>query len=127
MIIQNEIENNEEVEDAIYSLGTEKDYDDEDISVEQLLMHVISKENLDEVEFDKKEFQKGLKDISYVCGTITGLMNIGICGVDALTYVINEHTFKNTIDVNKLVNEIDLAKTKIQADAQLIENEKRSI
>ena len=127
MIIQNEIENNEEVEDAIYSLGTEKDYDDEDISVEQLLMHVISKENLDEVEFDKKEFQKGLKDISYVCGTITGLMNVGICGVDALTYVINEHTFKNTIDVNKLVNEIDLAKTKIQADAQLIENEKRSI
>ena len=86
-------------------------------------MHVISKENIEGVEYDKKEFQKGLKDISYVCGMITGLMNIGVCAVDALTYVINEHTFDNSIEVNKLLNELELNKTKVL----MIEGEKRSV
>lgn len=99
-----------------------EEYDD-DMTVEQLMMHVISKENIEGVEFDKKEFQKGLKDVSYVCGMITGLMNIGVCAVDALTYVINEHTFDNSIEVNKLLNELELNKTKVL----MIENEKRSI
>ena len=97
--------------------------DDDEVSVEQLMMHVISKENIEGVEFDKKEFQKGLKDISYVCGMITGLMNIGVCAVDALTYVINEHTFDNSIEVNKLLNELELNKTKVL----MIEGEKRSV
>ena len=100
-----------------------EEYDDDEISVEQLMMHVISKENIECVEYDKKEFQKGLKDISYVCGMITGLMNIGVCAVDALTYVINEHTFDNSIEVNKLLNELELNKTKVL----MIEGEKRSI
>ena len=99
-----------------------EEYDDE-VSVEQLMMHVISKENIEGVEYDKKEFQKGLKDISYVCGMITGLMNIGVCAVDALTYVINEHTFDNSIEVNKLLNELELNKTKVL----MIEGEKRSV
>ena len=99
-----------------------EEYDDDDeVSVEQLMMHVISKENIEGVEYDKKEFQKGLKDISYVCGMITGLMNIGVCAVDALTYVINEHTFDNSIEVNKLLNELELNKTKVL----MIESEKR--
>ena len=100
-----------------------EEYDDDDISVEQLMMHVISKENIEGVEYDKKEFQKGLKDVSYVCGMITGLMNIGVCAVDALTYVINEHTFDNSIEVNKLLNELELNKTKVL----MIEGEKRSV
>lgn len=100
-----------------------EEYDDDDVSVEQLMMHVISKENIEGVEYDKKEFQKGLKDISYVCGMITGLMNIGVCAVDALTYVINEHTFDNSIEVNKLLNELELNKTKVL----MIEGEKRSV
>ena len=99
-----------------------EEYDD-DMTVEQLMMHVISKENIEGVEYDKKEFQKGLKDISYVCGMITGLMNIGVCAVDALTYVINEHTFDNSIEVNKLLNELELNKTKVL----MIESEKRSV
>lgn len=97
-----------------------EEYDD-DMTVEQLMMHVISKENIEGVEFDKKEFQKGLKDVSYVCGMITGLMNIGVCAVDALTYVINEHTFDNSIEVNKLLNELELNKAKVL----MIENEKK--
>ena len=100
-----------------------EEYDDDEVSVEQLMMHVISKENIEGVEYDKKEFQKGLKDISYVCGMITGLMNIGVCAVDALTYVINEHTFDNSIEVNKLLNELELNKTKVL----MIEGEKRSV
>ena len=100
-----------------------EEYDDDEVSVEQLMMHVISKENIEGVEYDKKEFQKGLKDISYVCGMITDLMNIGVCAVDALTYVINEHTFDNSIEVNKLLNELELNKTKVL----MIEGEKRSV
>ena len=100
-----------------------EEYDDDEVSVEQLMMHVISKENIEGVEYDKKEFQKGLKDISNVCGMITGLMNIGVCAVDALTYVINEHTFDNSIEVNKLLNELELNKTKVL----MIEGEKRSV
>ena len=100
-----------------------EEYDDDEVSVEQLMMHVISKENIEGVEYDKKEFQKGLKDISYVCGMITGLMNIGVCAVDALTYVINEHTFDNSIEVNKLLNELELNKAKVL----MIEGEKRSV
>ena len=98
------------------------EYDD-DMTVEQLMMHVISKESIEGVEFDKKEFQKGLKDISYVCGMITGLMNIGVCATDSLTYVMNEHVLSNSISVNKLLNELELNKAKVI----MIENEKRSI
>ena len=43
--------------------------------------------------------------------------------VDALTYVINEHTFDNSIEVNKLLNELELNKTKVL----MIESEKRSV
>ena len=120
-----------EIDESVIDFLTDKlggeveieEYDDDDVSVEQLMMHVISKENIEGVEYDKKEFQKGLKDISYVCGMITGLMNIGVCAVDALTYVINEHTFDNSIEVNKLLNELELNKTKVL----MIENEKRSV
>ena len=120
-----------EIDESVIDFLTDKlggeveieENDDDDVSVEQLMMHVISKENIEGVEYDKKEFQKGLKDISYVCGMITGLMNIGVCAVDALTYVINEHTFDNSIEVNKLLNELELNKTKVL----MIENEKRSV
>ena len=82
--------------------------------MEQLMRISVNKDNLADVEFDKANFKKGLKDISHICGMLTGLMNVGISALDALAYVMNEHVMDNNIELNKLVNEAEIAKSKFQ-------------
>lgn len=58
-------------------------------------------DNLCEIHFDEKEFQKGIKEISKVCGVITGLINVGISPNNALDYVINKETIEHNQKLNK--------------------------
>lgn len=73
---------------------------------------MIGTDNLDEVCFNKNEFQRGLDEISYVCGMLTGLMNIGLNSVDALNYLVNIKVLENNIKVSEINKEasIDVAK-----------------
>ncbi len=114
-IIKNEIEF--EYEDDI---ETEEETTFDDL-MEKLMRISIDTTNLVEVKFDKANFQKGMKDASYLCGMLTALMNVGISAVDALAYCMNESTMDNNIKLNEMVNEVEMAKIK----AELIYNEKR--
>ena len=114
-IIKNEIEF--EYEDDI---ETEEETTFDDLT-EKLMRISIDTTNLEEVKFDKANFQKGMKDASYLCGMLTALMNVGISAVDALAYCMNESTMDNNIKLNEMVNEVEMAKLK----AELICNEKK--
>ena len=114
-IIKNEIEF--EYEDDI---ETEEETTFDDL-MEKLMRISIDTTNLEEVKFDKTNFQKGMKDASYLCGMLTALMNVGISAVDALAYYMNESTMDNNIKLNEMVNEVEMSKIK----AELIANEKK--
>jgi hypothetical protein len=64
----------------------------------------MSTENLAEsIEFDKDEFNKGLKATSFDCGVYTALVNSGVSADNAITYIF---TLKN-IDMNVKLAEIN--------------------
>lgn len=84
---------------------------------------IFDKENLTDVILDDEKFQDGLDDISFVCGQITGLINIGIDPVDALNYLVNLDVLKNNLEMGKVNKE-----TSIQvAKEQSIQVEKNSL
>jgi len=61
-------------------------------------------ENLDDAKFDAENFQRGLDDISEVCGQICGLTNVGVSVADAFTFVINNVNVKHNFEMQKLIN-----------------------
>ena len=80
-------------------------------------------DNLEGVKFDKKAFQKGISDISEVCGKICALTNVGVSMQDALSYMINESTIKHNLVNQKMINEnnIDIAKIQVvKVDSQTL-------
>lgn len=65
----------------------------------------ISTENLAEdinVQYDKNEFIKGLKDASYFAGLYTGLINAAFTQEDAITLIFNRMNIENNIEISKI-------------------------
>ena len=82
----------------------------------------ISTSNLEGIaEYNEVEFKKGLDDVSYVCGQITGLRNCGLSSKDALDYLITVQTLKHNMEVSEITSNmnIEVAKyVKRQAEEQ---------
>lgn len=72
----------------------------------------IDTEDLFKLKHDKNKFKSGIDSVSYICGQITALVNVGINPSEALLYISN----MNTLD-KATKNEKDLAK--IQSDASI--------
>lgn len=72
----------------------------------------VDTENLEDIKFNKTEFQKGVKSVSEVCGMITALANAGVSPTDALSYVMNERNTQANIKLTEMVNEADIEKCK---------------
>lgn len=72
-------------------------------------------DNLEGIKFDKKAFQKGINDISEMCGKICALTNVGITAQDALSFMINERTIEHNLTNQKLINDNNVDIAKIQA------------
>lgn len=72
----------------------------------------INKDNIQDVQYDKDSFQKGISKMSKLCGMITALVNIGITPNEALSYI-------SECELNKQGTEATLEITKIQADANV--------
>lgn len=65
---------------------------------------IFDTENLaEDIQFDKDEFNKGIKQASYDCGIFTALINSGISYDDAIAYIF---TLKN-VDMNIKIAEIN--------------------
>jgi Type II secretory pathway, component PulF len=72
-------------------------------------------DNLQEViEYDKDDFIKGLKDISFICGQLTGLLNTGITKEDAVTILVNRDNILHAQKLQKMINENNIEVSKIQ-------------
>lgn len=56
----------------------------------------------EELSYDNVAFQKGLDDISYVCGMITGICNTGVKPDVAIEYIVNKETIKHNLEVTKI-------------------------
>jgi hypothetical protein len=65
---------------------------------------IFDTENLaEDIKFDKDEFNKGIKKVSYDCGIFTALINSGMAYEDAFAYII---ALKN-IEMNIKLAEIN--------------------
>ena len=97
-----------------HEINPETDFiEEEEFALSPLL---IGTDDLAEnVELDIDSFQQGLDDISYICGTITGLANVGISPIDALNYLINGDILKNNIEITKINKEAQNECAKNQA------------
>lgn len=65
----------------------------------------ITTDNLAEdvnIQLDKDEFIRGLKDASYVCGMYTALVNCGISLDDAVVYIFNRMNIDNNIKISEI-------------------------
>lgn len=70
---------------------------------------LISTENLvDIAEYDVEEFKRGLKDISYLAGKLTGLINAGLDMETVLTIISNEQNIQHNIEVAKINGEYNV-------------------
>ena len=84
-------------------------------SLQQEYFLPLDLDNLEGKKYDKKAFQKGINDISEICGKICALTNVGISTQDALSFMINEKTIEHNIENQRLINENNIEIAKIQA------------
>lgn len=70
---------------------------------------------LENCKIDAEDFQKGLDNISFVCGQVTGLINIGFTPSQALEYVINLETIAHNLDVTNIGAKASVECAKIAA------------
>lgn len=71
-------------------------------------------DNVINTQFDEDEFKKGVNSISFICGQITGLINVGIPATEAIGYVMNNEVLKQNKDVTILTgkNNLEIAKAR---------------
>jgi hypothetical protein len=64
---------------------------------------ILNTENLaEDIKFDTDEFNKGIKDVSCICGMYTGLINSGMSNIDAMTYILTLENVKFNIELAKI-------------------------
>lgn len=85
----------------------------------------IETDNLDNVEYDQEDFARGVKDISYLCGQITALVNTGLPPEVALDYLfnlkLNNDNIENSIKLTELNSETQIKCAEL-SDAKLAMN-----
>jgi hypothetical protein len=111
--VEENIENNEyinledmskeELIDVVYELANDKSKE-----------VAVNLENVQSLEFEADEFEKGLKSVSYICGMITGLSNVGLNKEQIMDYVVNEQNIKFNKNLNKMTCDSNEKTAKIQ-------------
>lgn len=85
----------------------ENQEDYEEVDLEELIEQTLSKttlstENIEDLQLDKKEFSKGIKDISYIAGQIVALQSIGYSQEYIHEFLLNKDTGKHNMELNKM-------------------------
>jgi len=96
-------------------LNKEELQDTELSEIESLYFIPMNTDNLSEIKYDKKEFQKGVNIMSFDCGKITALINCGVSAQDAVSWILNEQTLEYNREQQILVNENNVTLAKIQS------------
>jgi len=100
-------------------LNKEELQDTELSEIESLYFIPMNTDNLGEIKYDKKDFQKGVNSMSFDCGKITSLINCGVSAQDAVSWILNEQTLKHNREQQILVNENNITVAKIQSSLTL--------
>lgn len=66
-------------------------------------------------KIDKKEFEKGIKDMSRIAGRFSVLRNVGMSEEAIITYMLNDRNIEHSQAMQKVINEGQLEITKIGA------------
>lgn len=104
--------------------------EDNNTDMEELLeaINEAIEENLPKIEIDTddcqkvklniKEFEKGIKEMSCVCGQIAALQSCGITASEALSYINGREIEKHNKELQKLINNGELEAAKEGASFQ---------
>lgn len=74
----------------------------------------IGTDGLETISIDKSEFEKGVKSISSICGSLSALMSIGIDLQSAIELVLNERNISYNLELNKMTCDSNERQVKIQ-------------
>lgn len=69
----------------------------------------------DVIEYDKDEFQKGLKSMSFIAGQLTALLNTGISKEDSVTILVNRDNIRHAQKLQQMINDNNIEMAKIQS------------
>lgn len=100
------------------------DCDDDDIG--DIVDPVVgfNLENVIDSQFDAKEFDKGIKSMSFVAGQLMALQNAGITAQNALEYLHAVHVQDSDCECTKKIAEIQTNLSKEVEKKNLIESKK---
>lgn len=74
-------------------------------------------DNLQEViEYDKNEFEKGIRSMSFLAGELTALLNTGITKEDAVTILVNKDNIEHAQKLQQMINENNIKVVEKQAE-----------
>lgn len=59
----------------------------------------------DIIEYDKDEFVKGVKSMSFMAGQLTALINSGITKEDAVTILVNKDNINHAKMIQQMIND----------------------
>ena len=68
----------------------------------------IGTDELETISIDKSEFEKGVKSISSICGSLSALMSVGVDLQSAIELVLNERNISynlESLEINNKSNE----------------------
>jgi hypothetical protein len=74
----------------------------------------INTENVEELELDKDEFNKGLKESSYIAGFVTGLINSGWDLDSSINYLFAKLNSSMNIDISNINAKANIETSKNQ-------------
>lgn len=77
------------------------------------LIYIIRRDNLDSILFDSEAFSSGVNNLSYLCGQISALVNVGITPSEALNYLSSKEGMDKAIAHEERVGEMQ-SKTAIE-------------
>nr|DAO97751.1 MAG TPA: hypothetical protein [Caudoviricetes sp.] len=90
--------------------GDTKDYLDENLIL-------IDTEKLGDCKIDVQKFREGIESVSFLCGAITALVNVGINPNKAMNYLIDkeaaESAMQHNIDIANIQKETSIETSKL--------------
>ena len=90
--------------------GEAKDYLDENLIL-------INTEKLGDCKIDVQKFREGIESVSFLCGAITALVNVGINPNKAMNYLIDkeaaESAMQHNIDIANIQKETSIETSKL--------------
>lgn len=87
------------------------DFDESDI-LEDLLSKLnniqLNTDGLEDIKIDKKEFLKGVKQVSILAGMFSCLRSVGMDMDSASTFILNERNISHAQNIQELINKNQL-------------------